>query len=138
MATITATFSNWTDLATMDISAQSLFGTSAEKFRIVNCYSVWGATHSERTVSPTLALPFASFPTLVVGDFNIHHRSSDPLRRHNSSELKASFPYFSRAVEYAYTLLNTARVHTRFLLNGTCRPSVLDISFTSTALMPFF
>jgi len=138
MATVTTTFTCRADLATLDISAQSLFGTKAEKFRIVNCYSVWGTTHTERTISPTLALRFVSFPTLVVGDFNIHHPSADPLRRHDSSELKASFPYFSRAAEDGYSLLNTPGVHTRFPLNGNSRPAVLDLSFASTALMLFF
>ena len=109
-----------------------------ERFHIINCYSVWGKTITERTIAPSLALPFSSFPTLVVGDFNVHHPSADPLRKHNSSELKASFPYFSRATEYGYTLLNIPGVHTRFPLQGSSRPSVLDLAFASPALVPFF
>ena len=138
MATITPIFTDRSDLATLEISARSLFGTKADKFHIVNCYSVWGSTATERTVSPLLALPSTALPTLVVGDFNIHHPSADPLRKHNSSELKASFPYFSRATELGYMLLNTPGVHTRFPLQGSSRPSVLDLAFASSSLMPFF
>ena len=138
MATITPIFSSRSDHATLEISAHFLFSIKAEKFHIVNCYSMWGSTAIERTVSPTLALPSTAFPTLVVGDFNIHHPSADPIRRHNSSELKAPFPYFSRAAELGYTLLNTPGVYTRFPLQGLSRPSVLDLAFASSSLVPFF
>ena len=40
MATITPIFTNRSDHATLEISAHSLFSTKAEKFHIVNCYSV--------------------------------------------------------------------------------------------------
>jgi len=138
MTTITPIFTGKSDIATLEITNPSLFGTTVERFHIINCYSVWGKTITERTVAPTLALPLSSFPTLVVGDFNIHHPSADPLRKHNSSELKASFPYFSRAAEYGYTLLNISGAHTRFPLQGSSRSSVLDLAFASPALVPFF
>ena len=138
MATITPILTGRSDHATLEISAHCLFGMKAERFHIVNCYSVWGSSATERTVSPLLALPIAAFPTLVVGDFDIHHPAVDPIRRHNPSALKASFPYFTRAAEQGYTLLNTPGVHTRFPLQGSSRPSVLDLAFASSALRPFF
>jgi len=138
MTTITPSFTGRSDIATLEITAPSLFGTTMKRFHIINCYSVWGKTITERTIAPTLALPFASFPTLLVGDFNIHHPSADPLRKHNSSELKASFSYCSRAAEYGYTLLNIPGVHTPFPLPGSSRSSVLDLAFASPALVPFF
>jgi len=100
MATITPIFTGRSDIATLEIAARSLFGTTVERFHIINCYSLWGKTITERAVAPSLALPLSHFPTLVVGDFNIHHPSADLLRKHNSSELKAFFPYFSRAAEH--------------------------------------
>ena len=138
MTTITPIFTGRSDVATLEITAPSLLGTTVERFHIINCYSVWGKTITERTVAPMLALPLSPFPTLVVGNFNIHHLSADPLRKHNSSELKASFPYFSRAAEYGYTLLNILGVHTRFPLQGSSRSSVLHLAFASPALVPFF
>ena len=122
MATITPIVTSRFDHATLEISPHSLFGMKAEKFYIVNCYSVWGSTATERTVSPTLTLPNTAFPNLVVGDFNIHHPLANLIRRHNSSELKASFPYFSRAAVHGYILLNTPGVHTRFPLQRSSRP----------------
>ena len=138
MATITPIWTSRSELATLKISAHSLFVIKAEKFHILNCYTVWGSTATERTVSPTLALPSTSFPILVVGDFNIHYPSAEPLRSHNFSELQASFPYFSRAAEFGYTLLNTLGVHTRFPLKGSFRSSVLDLAFAATTLILFF
>jgi len=138
MATITPIFTCRSDIATLEIAAPSLFGMTVERFHIINCYSVWGKTITESTVAPALALSLSPFPTLLVGDFNIHHLSGDPLRKHNFSELKASFPYFSRAAEHRYTLLNTLEVHTCFPLQGCSRSSVLDLAFASPTLVPFF
>jgi len=138
MATITPIFTGRSDIATLEMAAPSLFGTTVERFHIINCYSVWGKTIAERTVAPALAIPLSPFPTLVVGDFNIQHASTDPLRKHDSSELKASFPYFSRAAEHEYTSLNTPGVHTHFPLHGSSRSSVLGLAFASPALVPFF
>src|SRR5712664_401182 len=48
-----------------------------------------------------------------------------------------SFPYFSRAAEMGFDLLNLPGVYTRYPLGGSARPSVLDLCFTSPALIPF-
>ena len=74
---------------------------------------------------------------LVVGDFNIHHPLSNPLRAHSSEELALSFPNFSRASELGFELLNLPGVFTRFPLGGSSRPSVIDLSFASPRLAPF-
>ena len=90
------------------------------------------------SVSPLVAFPASSHPTLVVGDFNIHHPLPDPLRSHSSEELAVSFPYLSRSSELGYGLLNLPGVYTRFPLGGLGCPSVLDLSFAYPALLPFF
>ena len=89
------------------------------------------------TVSPLVAFPETPFPTLVVGDFNIHHPLPDPLRFHSAEELATSFPYFSRSSEVGFGLLNRPSAYTHFPLGGSGRPSVLDLSFASTSLLPF-
>ena len=86
---------------------------------------------------PAGCFPETSYPTLVVGDFNIHHPLPDPLRSHSAEELATSFPYFSRASELGFGLLNQPSVYTRFPLGGSGRPSVLDLSFASPSLLPF-
>jgi len=136
MVTITLIFTSRSDLATFEIPASTLFGSKANRFHIVNSYCIWGSPAKERTHSPTLALPGTHFPTWVVGDFNIHHPLADPIRRHNSSQIKASFLYFSRAAELGYTLLNSAG-HTCFPLQGLSRYRVLDRAFVSSSQMPF-
>lgn len=42
MATITPIFTSRSEHATLGISAHSLFGMKAQKFHIVNAYTVWG------------------------------------------------------------------------------------------------
>jgi len=79
MTTITPMFTGRSDMATLEITAPSIFGTTVERIHIINCYSVWGKTITERTIAPTPALPPPSFPTLVVAHFNLHHPSADPL-----------------------------------------------------------
>ena len=88
-------------------------------------------------VSPLVAFPETSFPTLVVGDFNIHHPLPDPLRSHSAEELATSSPYFSRSLELGFGLLNQPGVYTHFPLGRSGRPSVLDLSFASPSLLPF-
>ena len=89
------------------------------------------------TVSPVVSLPEVDFPLLVVGDFNIHHPLSDPLGAHSSEELTLSFPYFSRASELGFEVLNLPCGFTRFPLGRSSRPSVIDLSFASPKLAPF-
>ena len=89
------------------------------------------------TVSPLVAFTEPSYPTLVVGDFNIHHPLPDPLRSHSAEELATSFPFFSRSAELGFGLLNRPSVYTCFPLGGPGRPSVLDLSFASPRCFPF-
>ena len=58
------------------------------------------------TVSPLVAFPEPSYPTHVVGNFNLHHPLPDPLRSHSAEELATSFLYFSRSSELGFGLLN--------------------------------
>ena len=92
--TVLPVFTGRSDIATLEIHSLSLFSQAAGVLSIVNCYSVWGDGDYLRTVAPPLAFPAPSHPTLIVGDFNIHHPLSDPLRTHSQAELHASFPYF--------------------------------------------
>ena len=109
------------------------FGTGSTKFRLTNIYSrsLPGSTTS---VGPPDALPDVGFPCLVAGDFNIHNHAADPLRVTSRSEEKASAPYFNRATDLAYSLLNTPGTYTSFPLSGNSRPSVIDLAFANPLL----
>ena len=113
------------------------FGTGATKFRLTKVYShsLPGSTIS---VKPTDALPNVAFPCLAAGDFNIHNHANHPLRVISRSEEKASTPYYNRATDLAYSLLNTPGVYTRFPLSGSFRPSAIDLAFANPLIRPAF
>ena len=113
------------------------FGTGSPKFRLTNVYSR-SLPGSTKLVDPIDALPDVDFPCLAAGDFNIHKHAVDPLRVISRSEEKASTPYFTRATDLAYPLLNTPGVYTRFPLSGTFRPSAIDLAFANPLIRPTF
>ena len=135
--TVLPTFFHRPDVAALDLFGVGLFGKSFSYFRILNIYNLWTKRTSQKTVSPLIAFPDLLHPTLVVGDFNIHHPLPDPLRSHSAEELATSLPYFSRMAELGFGLLNQPGVYIRFPLGGAGRPSVLDLSSASPALLPF-
>ena len=113
------------------------FGIDSTKFRLTNVYSR-SLPGSTKSVEPTNALPDVDFPCLVAGDFNIHNHAADPLRITTRSEKKTSAPYFNRATDLVYSLLNTAGIYTRFPLSGTFRPSAIDLAFANPLIRPAF
>ena len=113
------------------------FGTNSTKFRLTNVYSR-SLPGSAKSVGPPDALPDVPFPCLAAGDFNIHNHDVDPLRVISRSEEKASTPYFNRATDLAYSLLNTPGVYTRFPLSGSFRPSASDLAFANPLIRPAF
>src|SRR5207302_1466634 len=126
------------DLMAIDVfTPAALFCAANRQFRLYNLYSTSSPGPTRRTIVPTDAFRAHSFPTLVVGDFNIHHTLADPLRHTSSNEFALSAPYFDRALDLGFTLVNTLGVHTRFPFNLSTRPSVLDLSFSNTPLAPF-
>ena len=57
-------------------SPEGLFDTSHNLFRLYNAYSI--PSGHTRSVSPVDLFSHHNFPTLVLGDLNIHHSASDP------------------------------------------------------------
>ena len=127
------------DVLHLDIYTPSgCFGTRFPKFRLTNVYSR-SLPGSTKSVDPLDALPDVDFPCLAARDFNIHNCAVDPLRViSRSPEEKASTPYFDRATDLAYSLLNTPGVYTRFPLSGTFRPSAIDLAFANPVIRPAF
>ena len=112
-------------------------GTGSTKFKLTNVYSR-SIPGSAKSVAPSEALLDIDFPCLAAGDFNIHNHTADPLRVTSRSEEKASAPYFNRAADLAYSLLNTPGFYTRFPLSGTFRPSAIDVAFANPLIRPAF
>ena len=126
------------DVFHLDVyTSTGCFGTSSTKFRLTNVYSR-SLPGSTKLVDPCDALPDVAFSCLVAGDFNIHNHAADPLRVMSLSEEKASTPYFNRATELAFSLLNTPGVYTRFPLSGSFRPSAIDLAFANPLIRPAF
>jgi len=99
------------DFMALDVyTPKGYFGQKFPRFRIGNSYArpLPPASHS---VSPKTALQAFDFPYLVASDFNIHNAVSDPSRLLSSKEEKESDPYFNRATDLGYTLLNTPGIY---------------------------
>ena len=125
--TVLPRFKGVDDVLALDISAdEPLFGTAFHSFRVINAYSTNTVDHRVHSVSPEDLFPDLGFPLLVLGDLNIHNPLSDPLRHFSQREISSSTPYFEKAAESGFALLNPPGEYTRFPLAGNARPSVID------------
>src|SRR5437588_7334338 len=101
--------------------------------RLANAYNLsWNPSAALR---PGKIFTYSPTPTLVLGDFNIHHPSANPRRPFVSRELRASEPYFERAANTGYSLINTPGVATFLPSFQGHSPSVLDLAFANQALL---
>jgi len=126
------------DFMWLDVSTpQGCFGTSFSRFTIGNAYAS-PLTPFPHSVSPESSLLDLDHPYLVAGDFNIHNATADPSRLRSSKEEKDSAPYFDRASDLGFTLLNTPAVYTRFPFSGNHRPSTIDLAFANPHMFPAF
>ena len=117
-------------------SSEPLFGTAFHSFRVINAYSTNTADHRVHSVSQAVLFPDLGFPLLVLGDLNIKNPLSDPLRHFSYGEIWCSTPYFEKAAEAGFALLNPPGEYTRFPLVGNARPSVIDLAFANPPLLP--
>jgi len=135
--TVVPRFKGVEDVLALDISSnEPLFGTAFDSFRVFNAYSTNTADHRVHSVSPDVLFPDLGFPLLVLGDLNIHNPISDPLRHFSYREISSSTPYFEKAAESGFALLNPPAEYTRFPPVGKARPSVIDLAFANPPLLP--
>jgi len=127
------------DVMALDLfTPDGFFNPSTKKFSIINSYSTKGRLNNTRSVPPEIVFPSAGDPTLTLGDLNIHHPTSDPLRVFKEDEIATSAPYFDTATELGFSLLNTPGVFTRFSMSLIGRPGVIDLAFACPLLAPYF
>ena len=119
-------------------SREPLFRTNFHSFQLINPYSTNTRDHRVHSVSPDTLFPTLDVPLLVERDFNIHNPLSDPLRSCSPGEIGSSSPYFEKAAEAGFALLNPPWQYTRFPLVGRAHPSVLDLAFANPLLLPLF
>jgi len=135
--TVLPNFKGVDDVLALDISSnEPLFGTSFHSFRIINAYSTNTVDHRVHSVPPEVFFPDLVFPLLVVGDLNIHNPLSDPVLHFSPREILSSSPYYERAAESGFALLNPPGEYTRFPLVGKARPSVIDLAFANPTILP--
>jgi len=134
--TVRPRFNGVDDVLALDISSdEPLFCTAFLSFRIINAYSTNTVDHRIHSVPPDVLFLDLGFPLLVVGDLNIHNPLSDPQRHFSPREIWSSTPYFEKAAESGFALLNPPGEYTRFALVGKARPSVIDLAFANPHLL---
>jgi len=126
------------DVMALDLfTPDGFFNPSTTGFTIINCYSTKGRSNNTRSVPPDIIFPSSPLPTLTLGDLNIHHPTADPLRVFKEDEIATSSPYFDRATDLAFSLLNTPGVFTRFSISLVVHSGVLDLAFACPLLSPY-
>jgi len=127
------------DLFSIDIFApDGFFELQFARFRIINAYNLRLKSVPFRSITPPNLFQDNPFPTMVVGDFNLHHAAADPLRTFDSKEYNLSHPYYSQASEHGYSLLNQPGLYTCFPFAYNARLSVLDLAFANGPLFLSF
>jgi len=127
------------DLFSIDIFApHGFFELQFTRFRVINAYNLPLKSAPFRTITPPDLFQDNAFPTMVVGDLNLHHPAADPLRTFDSGEYNLSHPYYSQVSEHGYSLLNQPGLYTYFPFAYNARPSVLDLAFANGPLFPSF
>lgn len=102
-------FTGTDDVLALDVSSQEpLFNTSFHSFWLINIYSTNAQDPRVHSVPPETLFPELGIPLPVVGDLNIHNPLSDLRRSLSSQELNSSVPYFEKAAEGGFALLNPA------------------------------
>jgi len=123
---------------TLEVSTpQGCFGSNFHHFTIGNAYAR-PLSLFPHSISLETSFLDPDHPYLVAGDFNIHNAARDPSRLLSSREEKESVPYFDRASDLGFTLLNTPGIYTRFPFSGTHRPSSIDLAFTNPHMFSAF
>ena len=127
------------DVMALDLfTPGGFFNPSTTGFTIVNSYSTKGRLNNTRSVPPDIVFPVSPLPTLTLGDLNIHHPTADPLRVFKEDEIATSAPYFDRATELGFTLLNVPGVFTRLSMSLIGRPGVIDLACACPLLAAYF
>jgi len=129
------------DVMALDLfTPDGFFNPSTTGFTIINSYSTKGRSNNTRSVPPDIVFPSGPLPTLTLGDLDIHHPTADPgpFGVFKEDEIATSSPYFDRATDLGFSLLNTPGVFTGFSMSLIGRPGVLGPAFACPLLSPYF
>ena len=118
-------------------TANGPFGSTFPRFRIGNAYTR-PVNSPFRSFSQETSLPNLDFHYLVAGNFNIHSPAAGPFRVLSPNEETESAPFFTRASDIGFYLLNTPGTYTCFLFSGSHTPSAIDLAFANPHMLPAF
>jgi len=127
------------DVMALDLfTPDGFFNPSTTGFTIGNSYSVKGHLNNTRSLPREIIFPASPLATLTLGDLNIHHPPAAPLRVFKEDQLATSTPYFDKATDWGFTLLNVLGVFTQFSMSLIGRPGILDLAFACRLLARYF
>jgi len=127
------------DVMALDLfTPDGFFNPSTTGFTIVKSYNTKSRSNHTRSVPQDSIFPSSPLPTLTLGDLNIHHPTSDPLRVFKEDQIDTSSPSFDRATDLGISLLKPPGVLTRFSMSLVGRPGILDLAFACPLLSPYF
>jgi hypothetical protein len=86
---------------------------------------------------PEEMLVYSTFPTLVLGDFNLHTPLADPLHFYSHAEIHVSEPFMDLALDLGYHLLNSPGIYTHFPYYTHHKPLTIDLTFAHQPLATF-
>ena len=110
--------------------------TSHCALRVNNAYNTWTSTNP--SVPPPIALPEIPFPSITIGDLNVHHPLTDPDRSPSSYDSVRADQFFELVTLCRYNVLNTPASYTRFPMVAGHRPAVLDYTLANDAAQALF
>ena len=124
-------------MALVLFTRDGFFNPSTTGFTLINSYSTKGRSNNTRSVPPAFIFPSSPLPTLTLGDLNIDHPTADPLRVCKEDEIATASPYFDRATDLVFTLLNSPGVFTQLFMSLVGRPGGRDLAFACPLRAPY-
>ena len=95
------------EVLALDISSvEPLFVNAFYSFRVISAYSTNTMDHRVHSVQLGVRFLDHGLPLLVVGDLKINNPLSDQLLFFSSREISFSTPYFAKAAEAGFALVN--------------------------------
>ena len=111
-------------------------GPKSWAITIFSCYNR-ALDHHQRSLADYSALfDNPDSRSLIMGDFNLHNPTWDPFRTFSHNELRLTTPLVDQASHNGFSLVSPVAFHTFHLNNRSHCPSVLDLAFASSPLLP--
>ena len=103
----------------------------------ISIFSCYNRAQDQRSLADYTALfDIHDARSLLMGDFNLHNPIWDPFRAFSYEDLRLSAPLVDQASQNGFSLVSPVGTHTFLPNNLSHHPSVLDLAFASSPLLP--